>query len=274
MSHMLQNVCNDTSSPDDEMWEKLYSKQLDNLQGRAFNTFLDNLVKFDLPRNKIPTLIEISARLQDVTGWQVIPVTGLIKHDEYYSLLAEKKFPCTIFIRKEHEENISKDPDIFHEVFGHCTMLFSPDYAIFLQEYAKFALTVKTQDQPLFARVLWFTTETGLINTDEGLRIYGSSILSSFTESQYCLQDKGPIRKPFDLVSIFREPYRADMLQKVYYVVNDCKQVYSLLDNIQVLYQALATARELGELPALFPVDYNKYTNIGHCVPDREFELS
>lgn len=269
MSTLLQNNFAfkkfDFSSQDDLMWEKLYTKQYSNLQDKACPLFLENLQKFNLPRNKVPNLEDISERLKKVSGWQVVPVSGLIKHDEYFHLLAEKKFPCAVFMRKEYEENLSKDPDLFHEVFGHCTMLLSVDYANFLQEFAKLALTVEVINQPLFGRLLWFTTETGLINTTLGLRIYGSSILSSYSESIYSLSDLRPQKKPFNLINIFREPYRADMLQMVYYIIEDTRQIYQLLSNKTNLYKGIEIARKLGEFSPLFPVEQNQYTNIGHC---------
>lgn len=255
------------SNSEDMVWKKLYSKQILNLQNKAFPTFLENIKSFKLPINKVPLLSDVSDILRAATGWQVAPVSGLLDYDTYFTLLSKKKFPSTTFIRAQHEENLSKDPDIFHEIFGHCTMLLSHEYADFMAEYAKFALTVANKNRPLFARLIWFTTETGLIQIDNQLKIYGSSILSSYDESTYCLQKSGPIHKPFNIESIFREPFRADLLQRVYYVINDINQVYSLINNTSLLYKILYNARQLGEFAALFPIEQNKYSNIGHCYP-------
>ena len=145
-------------------------------------------------------------------------------------------------------------------------MLCSIDFADFVQEYAKFFLTIKKQDQALFARLMWFTTETGLIQSSTRTKILGSSIISSYAESIHCLKNTSVVRKSFELINVFREPYRADLLQKVYYVLNDFNQLFSLLDNTAELHKAVAIARRLGEFPALFPIEQNKYINIGHCV--------
>jgi phenylalanine-4-hydroxylase len=269
MSHLLQNCTASDEiifSPEDHaMWHTLYSKQIDTLKTRAYEPFLSNLETFNLPTYHIPQLREVSDKLTQTTNWKVAPVVGLIDYEPYFHLLSQRIFPSTITIRKKQAENLSKDPDIFHEIFAHCTMLLSPNYADFMQEYAKFMLTVTSKDRPLFARLIWFTTETGLIQSPTGLKIFGSSNLSSYTESIYCLEQDEVIRKPFNTISIFREPYRADLLQKVYYVLEDVKQLFSLLDNISELYNALKTARRMGEYNPLFPIEKNKYCNIGHC---------
>lgn len=247
------------------IWKKLYSKQSKNLKNKAHITFLENLEKFSLPEDRIPSLSEISTKLQKHVGWELYPVAGLIDHLEYFTLLSECKFPCATYIRSAGKENLSTDPDIFHEIFGHCTMLLSLNHANFMEKFAKFILTVKEKDRQLFARLIWFTTETGLIKTKEEIKIYGSSILSSFYESKYCLGSSGPILKPFNLVNVFREPYRADILQKVYYVIDNLDHLYDLVNNIDHLYQCIELARKAGEFPPLFPVEHTKYCNIGHC---------
>ncbi len=274
MSNLLQNDFshnNITFTKDEHaMWKRLFTKQMINLKDKAYPVFFSNMEKFCLSSEKIPSLKEISERLYSASGWKVVPVQGLIDFEHYFHLLSQKKFPSTMFIRTINEENLAKDPDIFHEVFGHCTMLMSQDYADFMQEYARFALTVKECDRPLFARLIWFTTETGLINTANGVKIFGSSVISSYSESIYCFEKDGPIIKPFNIVHIFQEPYRADLLQKVYYTLDSSKQIFNVLNNIPELYSALKEARQLGEFQPLFPVEHNKYTNIGHCIPLQE----
>jgi phenylalanine-4-hydroxylase len=255
------------SDEDNEMWQKIYKKQVKRLENTAIPVFLNNLKKFNLSPDRIPNLNQISDQMFAATGWRTVPVDGLAGYIKYFNLLKEKLFPVAMFIRRNSEENLSKDPDIFHEIFGHCTMLLSQDYADFMQKYGEFALTVAEVDRPLFARLIWFTTETALIHADGALKIFGSSILSSYSEAFYALNSNKPLRKAFDVINIFREPYRADLLQKVYYVLDDPQQVYSLLDNTNKLYEALQIARKLGELPALFRTTSSKYANIGHCHP-------
>ena len=269
MANLIQNFNsfpdNVFSEGDYAMWEELFIKQIKNLQDKAHPIFFSNYNRLKLSANEIPKLIDLNASLLAATGWEVVPVNGLIESKQYFHLLSKRLFPVAMIMRTKDQNLLSKDPDFFHEIFGHCTMLMSSDYADFMQEFAIFALTVKTIDHPIIARLLWFTTETGLIKTKSGIKIFGSSILSSYEESIYCLTSKVPILTPFNLVDIFREPYRADILQKKYFLLNDTRQLYCLLDNINILLRAVAIARELGEKPPLFPITFDKYSNIGHC---------
>jgi phenylalanine-4-hydroxylase len=74
-------------------------------------------------------------------------------------------------------------------------------------------------------RLYWYTVEFGLINTDEGLRIYGSGIVSSSGESRYCLESDAPNRIGFDLLRVMRTRYRIDTYQKTYFVIDGFEQL-------------------------------------------------
>jgi phenylalanine-4-hydroxylase len=68
-------------------------------------------------------------------------------------------------------------------------------------------------------RLYWYTVEFGLIEEPEGLRIYGSGIVSSFAESQFALDDPSPNRIRFDLKRVMRTDYRIDDFQQNYFVI-------------------------------------------------------
>ncbi|MBX9586593.1 MAG: hypothetical protein K2X50_04980 [Gammaproteobacteria bacterium] len=42
-------------------------------------------------------------------------------------------------------------------------------------------------------RLFWFTVEFGLINTEQGVRCYGSGILSSKDKTIYAVESKVPL---------------------------------------------------------------------------------
>ncbi len=74
-------------------------------------------------------------------------------------------------------------------------------------------------------RLYWYTVEFGLIREDDGLRIYGSGIVSSKGESIYCLESPAPNRIGFDLQRIMRTRYRIDTFQKTYFVIDSFEQL-------------------------------------------------
>ena len=74
-------------------------------------------------------------------------------------------------------------------------------------------------------RLYWYTVEFGLIRQADGLRIYGSGIVSSKGESIHCLESDAPNRIGFDLERIMRTRYRIDTFQKTYFVIDSYEQL-------------------------------------------------
>ena len=65
----------------------------------------------------MPQHSELSNKLERLTGWTTVAVPALIREDLFFSLLAQKKFPCTSFMRVPEELDYLEEPDIFHEFF-------------------------------------------------------------------------------------------------------------------------------------------------------------
>jgi phenylalanine-4-hydroxylase len=243
------------STEEHAVWSHLFNRQQILLPNRACDQYLKGLKILNLSAEQIPQLPEISKCLQALTGWKIAPVAALISAREFFTLLSERKFPAATFIRTREEIDYVKEPDIFHEIFGHCPMLTDPIYADFIHDYACKVLTFPETEWALLQRLFWFTVEFGLILTPEGVRAYGGGILSSTSETVYSVESDIPLRILFDPITAFRMPYRIDMLQKAYFVINDYRSLYEFvkLD----ISKLLAKAHSLGELPPLFPFDKN-----------------
>lgn len=243
------------SAEENKVWRVLFERQKNIISGRACDEFLSGLETLKLTGDAVPQLPDISARLKEKTGWQVAPVAALISAREFFELLAKRYFPAATFIRTIEELDYVKEPDIFHELFGHCPMLTNPVYADFIYDYACTVLSFPEKDWPLLQRMFWYTVEFGLINTSKGLRAYGGGILSSISETAYSVESDIPLRARFEPIAAFRMPYRIDRLQPIYYVIEDFQALYDfVLSDIGAL---LERTRELGELPPLFAVDPN-----------------
>lgn len=241
------------SAEEQEVWRILFERQTKVIRGRACDEFMEGLECLNLSAECIPQLPEVNNRLQAKTGWEVTAVPALISARDFFELLAEKKFPAATFIRREDELDYVKEPDIFHELFGHCPMLTNPIYADFVHNYACKVLTFEESDWPLLQRLFWFTVEFGLINTKKGLRIYGGGILSSISETIFSVESDLSMRVLFDPLVAFRVPYRIDMLQSVYFVINDYQQLY---DFVRLeMGELMQRAHKLGEYPPFFKVD-------------------
>ncbi len=238
---------------DDEnaIWQELITRQLACIKDKACDEFVEGLEKLQLPTDRIPQLNDVSKVLQETTGWQCHQVPALIGFGEFFRLLSEKKFPVATFIRSREELDYLQEPDIFHEIFGHCPLLTNPAFADFTEAYGKLGLNASKEDRVFLARLYWFTIEFGLLDTPQGLRIYGGGILSSPGETNYALEDTNVERKKLDVVDVFRTPYRIDIMQPIYFMLNKVSDLNELrgLD----IMSLLAEAKALGLHQPKFP---------------------
>ena len=238
-----------------DVWRMLYQRQRPLLEDRACAEHLKGLSLLGLSEDKIPQLLDVNKKLSQLTGWVVKPVSALISHQEFFQLLANRSFPAATFIRRLEEIDYIKEPDMFHEIFGHCPMLTQVQFADFVQLFAEKVLQMPTEDWPLLQRLFWFTVEFGLIRTPRGLRAYGGGILSSIGETTYSLESAVPLRTEFNLTAIFRTPYRIDEMQPIYFVIDSFQQLYEMMH--RDMTAVLAEVRRLGEFPPFFEVDPN-----------------
>jgi phenylalanine-4-hydroxylase len=238
------------SDVDNKTWATLYARQRKHIEGRACHEFIAGLDAVEFNKDRIPQHTYVTEKLSAFHGWGVEQVPALIPASEFFTLLSKKRFPAASFVRLPEELDYLMEPDIFHEFFGHCPLLTNKPYAEFMHAFGKIALEAKPKDRFQLFRLFWFTIEFGLINTKEGLRAYGGGILSSFGETTYAIESPVPRRLAFDPVEVLRTPFRIDIIQPLYYVINSYEQLYKLID--LDLMKLLAEARELGDHAPLF----------------------
>jgi phenylalanine-4-hydroxylase len=150
----------------------------------------------------------------------------------------------TWWIRGPAQLDYIAEPDLFHDLFGHVSLLTDPVFADFMQAYGNEALkasAIGPQALTNLARLYWYTVEFGLLRTDEGLRIYGSGIVSSRGESIHCLDSPGPNRLAFDLERVMRTQFLIDRCQPTYFVIDGFGTLFqSIQRDLRPLYARLA----------------------------------
>lgn len=240
----------DWSIEEDIIWRDLIKRQYHLVEERACNEYLAGLKLLDLPLERAPQIIDINQVLKEATGWQVEPVPALINFDRFFALLAEKKFPVATFLRSRQEFDYLQEPDYFHEIFGHCAMLTNPEFAEFTRTYGMLGREASDKERAYLARLYWFTVEFGLVKEGDTTKIYGGGILSSPGETLYSLDDPQAKREAFDINTVLRTPYRIDIMQPEYFVLEDIKQLYQLSKTD--LMHHVKQAMKAGLLPPLF----------------------
>jgi phenylalanine-4-hydroxylase len=208
-------------------WRLLFSRQAQLLRDRATPEFIAGLDKLGVAADGIPDFRRLNDVLERATNWRIVAVPGLVPDETFFEHLANRRFVSTCFIRGQHQIDDIAEPDVFHDIYGHVPLLVHPVFADYLQAYGQGGLkALRLGSLQQLARLYWYTVEFGLIRTAAGLRIYGSGIVSSKTESIYCLEDPRPHRIGFDLKRIMRTEYQIDRFQDCYFVINDFQQLF------------------------------------------------
>jgi phenylalanine-4-hydroxylase len=237
------------SEEEHAIWRLLFERQQRLLVGRACREFLDGLGGLGVAADGIPDFRRLNEVLDRATGWQIVAVPGLVPDDVFFAFLARRRFPSTCFIRRRDQLDYLQEPDVFHDICGHVPLLMNPVFADYMQAYGEGGLkALKLGHLQRLARLYWYTVEFGLVATQEGLRIYGSGILSSAGESVYCLENPRPHRIRFDLRRVMRTRYRIDNFQQTYFVIDDFHQLFDATrPDFAPIY------REIAILPDLDP---------------------
>lgn len=222
------------------LWRRLYERQAKLIPGRACDVFLDSIKALDVSQG-IPQFDRTTEALYKATGWQLVAVPGLVPDQTFFEHLANRRFPVTVWLREESEFDYIVEPDVFHDFFGHVPLLFNPVFADHLQEYGKGGLkALKLDGLAFLARLYWYTIEFGLIQSPEGLRIYGAGILSSGGEVEYSLRSAEPNRIPFQVERVMRTLYKIDSYQETYFVIRDFQQLFDdTAPDFTALYEQL-----------------------------------
>jgi phenylalanine-4-hydroxylase len=238
------------SDQENKTWNILITRQLKTLKNRCCPEFLEGLKLINFPHDRVPQHKEINKTLQVLTGWQVIPVPAVIGAEEFFTLLATRKFPAASFIRIPEELDYIQEPDIFHEFFGHLPLLTDQRYADFLEEFGKLALSIEAKWRSRLFRLFWFTIEFGLVKHEGQLKSYGGGILSSVGETVYSLEQESVIRVKFDIMTTLRTPYRRDIMQPQYFVLEKYSDLFEILK--EDVASLLPKAKKAGDFKALF----------------------
>jgi phenylalanine-4-hydroxylase len=243
------------AAADQDMWRRLYQRQSALVQRYACPEFLEGLQLLDVAQG-IPDLNRVSDALYARTRWRLVAVPGFIPDVMFFEHLSKRRLPVTIWLRKPEEMDYLVEPDIFHDFFGHVPMLFHPVFADYVQLYGQRGLEAAGANAlPLLARLYWYTVEFGLIETGDGLRAFGSGILSSAGETPYAIESSTPRRVRFELERVMRTQYMIDAYQKTYFVVRSLDDLHhTVAQDLRPLYTRLAGAQTLD--PALtYPGD-------------------
>ncbi len=239
---------NNYTTEDHEVWKILFERQVGNLQDKAWSNYLECIPAVGIGNHLVPDFSIVENHLGKSTQWKIEVVKGIIPVDDFFRLLAKKRFCSSTWLRGRHQLDYLEEPDMFHDTFGHIPLLADSNYADFVKRFAELGLKFCKHEKALLLleRMYWFTIEFGLMKENSQLKIYGAGILSSFGESNHVFSDKVELRK-FSVEDVFLQPFHNNEVQNIYFVVEEINDLWNCLGEMENFLNDFVNGKMNGE---------------------------
>jgi len=237
------------SGQEHETWSRLYSRLLPRWEQFANDRLQAGIGSLCLPTDRIPRLDEVNRFLSPLTGFRARAVAGYVPAFLFFDSLRNREFPTTITIRPADRLDYLPEPDIFHDISGHVPMHTDPHFAETLVRFGECAHTAAALVSEIrdpaervrtltsifraMARFFWFTIEFGLMQSRNGLRVYGSGLLSSFGEIEHAVCSPDVERRPMQIEAAIHQTFEIDHYQPLLFIVDSFDHLYSLVDELE-----------------------------------------
>lgn len=212
------------TAEEDEVWRVVSSELAAKHERFACEAYLGAADRLVLPSERVPQLSEVDARLHELTGFRLRPVSGLVPTRQFYGELAKRVFHSTQYIRHHSVPFYTPEPDIVHEIIGHANMLAGSRFAELYVEAGKASLRAESDEaHEFFSKVFWFSLEFGVLHERGELRAYGAGLLSSYGEIEVFRDAE---MRPFDLVAMGTLEYDITQYQPVLFAAESFEQMF------------------------------------------------
>jgi len=258
-SFFIEQRPGDYTRENHAVWKLLFNRRMEHLRKVGSRAFLNGIESIGLEPYLLPELKLMNARLEPITGWRAVAVSGFLEPTIFFQCLAERRFPTTVTVRPMEQLDYLPEPDIFHDVFGHVPMHADPVFADFLQRFGALAATARSEAEVrMLTRLFWFTVEFGLIREadslgskaasredqesllppasrllpPDGVKVYGSGLISSHAD---CVNALGQHceRRPFVLDDVLQQEFEIDHLQPVLFVIDSHQQLFDAVEEVR-----------------------------------------
>jgi phenylalanine-4-hydroxylase len=215
-----------------EVWKTIWQVLGPVHREHACNKYLDCLERLAFDADRIPQLDEVSRKVEAISGFRLEPVAGLVEPRVFLESLARGVFLSTQYIRHHSTPLYTPEPDVAHEIIGHAVTLASPRLADLNRLFGE---AVSRTDVPSeldrLSRVYWFTIEFGVLRENDGIKAYGTGLLSSAGE--LAEMHKAEL-KPLDLDAAANNVYDPTHFQAVLFCADSFDEMYERLKEFLV----------------------------------------
>jgi phenylalanine-4-hydroxylase len=206
-----------------DVWRTVCRELRPKHERLAIREYVEALDRLELPTEYVPSLDEVSERLEPLTGFRYVPAPGLVPLREFYGSLRDRIFHSTQYVRHPAQPLYTPEPDIIHEVIGHGHLLATPTFSELHRLTGEATHRLKDEDNLRFlSKVFWFSVEFGIVWEEGELRAYGAGILSSYGEID---EFRGMEHRPLDLAEMGTADYDITKYQPVLYLAESMDEV-------------------------------------------------
>ncbi|HUE83735.1 MAG TPA: phenylalanine 4-monooxygenase [Pyrinomonadaceae bacterium] len=209
---------------ENELWRTVLETIAPFHASYACAEYLEGFCRLDLPRERIPQLSEVSVRVEDISGFRLEPVAGLVEPRVFLESLADGVFLCTQYIRHHSTPHYTPEPDVVHEILGHAVTLGSERLSELNRMVGRAVKRTKSAEAlEKLSRIYWFTLEFGVVREGGKIKAYGTGLLSSSGELE--AMSRAELR-PFDLEAASGQEYDPTDYQPVLFCADSFDQMY------------------------------------------------
>lgn len=267
------------SEENQETWRRLYKRIRPLWEKYANRKFMEGVENLMLDQQQIPRLEDVNRYLQPMTAFEAKAVAGYVPAYVFFDCLRQRQFPTTITIRDGKKLDYLPEPDIFHDIAGHVPMHTDTRFADVLVRFGEVARKAAMRAQQMshedddvrnrivesniraMARFFWFTVEFGLMRQGDELKVYGSGLLSSLSEIEYCIESPLVQRFPIQLEWVINQYFEIDHFQELLFVVESFDHLFDLVDQLENWLHEGKLDNTSGGEPGINPEDLNSFLN-------------
>jgi phenylalanine-4-hydroxylase len=228
-------------------WRALYGRMVARWERYANSAFLEGIRNLCLSSDAVPRLDDVNRFMAPRTGFRARAVSGYVPAFLFFDCLRRREFPTTVTIRDGSRLDYLPEPDIFHDIAGHVPMHTNAAFADALVRFGECARTavsllgdlddrerVRRASSILraMARFFWFTVEFGLMREGNGLKAYGSGLLSSHGELAHSIESRSVQRYPLQLEWVINQGFEIDRYQPLLFIAESFEQLYEMVGQL------------------------------------------
>jgi phenylalanine-4-hydroxylase len=267
------------TAADHETWRRLYKRLFPRWEKYANERFQGGIQSLCLPQDRIPRLEDVNRFLSPLTGFRARAVSGYVPAFLFFDCLRNREFPTTVTIRSGRTLDYLPEPDIFHDIAGHVPMHTDRHFAETLVRFGECAHTAAALVSEIcdpaertrtltsifraMARFFWFTIEFGLMRSRDGIRVYGSGLLSSFGEIEHAVVSPDVQRYPLQLEWAINQAFEIDHYQPLLFIVDSFDHLYSLVVELERWMKAGKLNHVAAGEPEVNEVDLRSFLEAG-----------